>query len=178
MIKRILPIIAICTANSCFATANSGSYIGLELGAANQSLDFQQSAFNLNSNGSNLINNQWSGIGRIFGGYNFNKYNGVEAGFSYGTGSTYNYPDGTGSMTSNTSIIDIAYIPMLPISNSNWSVFGRLGVEYAWINSSGGEGCNCSGIINPINPSGSNFADEIGAGMRYIMPPKKETPQI
>lgn len=168
MFRKFLMCTALVTAIfNANATANSGTYIGVAAGVANQPLSFNQSAFGINGNGSNTVNTQLGMAGRLFGGYNFNKYNGVEAGVSYNTGTTYNYPDGSGGMTSNAAGVDISYIPMLPISNSNWSVFGRVGVEYGWINSSGGSDCNCSTSISPLNPSGSSFTDELGAGMRY-----------
>ena len=145
-------------ATSVFANANSGAYLGLELGAANQSVNFNQSAFNLNTSNSSVINSQWNGIGRFYGGYNFNRYTGLEAGVSYTLPTGYNYPDNNGSLFSSSTVVDISYIPMLPIAYSNWSIFGRIGVGYAWL--PGGNSAQ-------YNSSGSNLTDVLGAGLRY-----------
>lgn len=141
-----------------FANANSGAYLGLEVGAANQSINFNQSAFNLNTSNSSVLNSQWNGIGRIYSGYNFNRYTGLEAGVSYTMPTGYSYPDNNGSFFSPATVVDVSYVPMLPIAYSNWSVFGRIGVGYAWLP---------DGSSSQYNSSGSNLTDVLGAGLRY-----------
>lgn len=159
-------LILLCTfaVSSSFATVTTGAYLGIELGGANQNIDYNSSAFKTNTFGTTMFDNSWTGIGRLFGGYNFNRYNALEAGFSQSLSSTFSTPTAN-NFSSTSSIFDISYLPMLPISNSNWSVFGRLGVGYVWL--PGGQvGCNCNGG-QQFDASGSNFADVLGAGLRY-----------
>lgn len=162
MKKQLLIILCGLTGLAC-ATANSGAYLGLEVGAANQSLDFNQSAFNLNTGSSNVVNTQLNGIGRFYSGYNLDKYTGFEAGLSYSLPTGYSYPNSNGTFNSGATVFDISYIPMLPIADSKWSAFGRIGVNYTWLTGDSND-CGCS---NNISGSGSSFADVLGAGMRY-----------
>lgn len=148
---------------------NGGWYVGLNAGGANQIVSYNPSAFNLNTNGSELYNPSWGFVGRVDGGYNFNKWSGLELGAAYYSGSGSSYPTGSGTFNPSTSSLDFSYIAYLPISQTDFSVFGRIGIAYDWINNDGtSSGCNCSGVA-ALDPSGSNFADVLGAGIRYKM---------
>lgn len=153
----LLGLLGFATAN-VFAIANDGAYLGLELGATNQSTNFNQSAFNTNATNSNVVNSQWNGIGRLYSGYNFDRYTGLEAGISYSFPTNYNYPNQSGAFSSSASVFDVSYVPMLPIAYSNWAVFGRVGAGYALLS---------GGSSGQLNPSGGNFTDVLGAGLRY-----------
>ncbi|MBX9866711.1 MAG: porin family protein [Burkholderiales bacterium] len=163
MLKKILIASLGLISINAYATANNGAYVGVSAGLSNQSMNFANAPFNLNTNGSNLDNNQWGGLVRLFGGYNFSSYTGVEMGASINTGTTYTYPNNAGTMNMNTTTWDLSYIPMLPIKNSDFTVFGRVGVAYDWISNSGYSGGSQSGL----EPSGSNLVDMLGAGVRY-----------
>lgn len=146
------------------ATVTSGAYLGLEVGGANQNINYNTSSFDINTNGTSLTNNNWTGIGRLFGGYNFSRYNALEAGLSQSLSNSFSTPSNN-TFSSTSTVFDISYLPMLPVSNSNFNVYGRLGVGYAWL--PGGQvGCNCNGGTQ-WNASGSNFTDVLGAGVRY-----------
>jgi hypothetical protein len=153
-----------------YATVSNGPYVGLELGTANQIVTYQPSAFDLNTNGSQLYNPNYSFLGRVNLGYNVDKYNGFELGTSYFFSSSSSYPNGNGSMSTNTTSLDLSYLLYLPISSTKISVFGRLGFAYDWINNANSGGCGC-GTSSNLNPSGSNLADVIGAGLKYNIGP-------
>lgn len=163
--KKIIPTTILCTVllPAAWASVNSGPYVGIELGTDNQIVNFVPSAFNLNTSSSQLYNPNWGFAGRINFGYNFNKYNGIELAPTYYFSQSYNYPNDFGSTGINATSLDFSYIPTFPITDSKWSVFGRLGVAYDWVNSSNSS-CNCGASSVP---SGSNVADVLGAGLRY-----------
>ena len=160
----IITVMLLTVSFPTWASVNSGPYVGVELGTDNQIVNFVPSAFNLNTNGSQLYSPNWGFAGRINFGYNFNKYNGVELAPTYYFSQNYNYPNGSGSTGISATSLDLSYLPTFPIADSKWSVFGRLGIAYDWINSSTSSSCNC-GVSS--TPSGSNVADVIGAGFRY-----------
>lgn len=147
------------------ATVSTGPYVGIELGAANQIINYQASAFNLSTNGAQLYNPEWTFLGRLNFGYNLNKYTGFELGTNYFFNSSSPYPNGNGSMSTNTTALDLSYIAYLPISQSKFSAFARVGVAYDWITNSSSAGCGCSQAN--FQPSGTNFADVLGAGLKY-----------
>ncbi len=146
------------------ASVSNGPYIGAEIGTTNQTMQFNSGTFNTsNTYNINLDNSNWALVGRLNLGYNIDKYNGFELGYNYNSLSSYTYPNNTGSLTGNVSILDASYLLYLPTTVQKLSVFGRIGVAYDWING------NSS---NAISPSGSNFADVLGAGIKYNISPK------
>ncbi len=162
---RLASILVLVSTKYSYATVSSGPYVGVELGAANEIINYQASAFNINANGAQLYSPQWTFLGRLNFGYNVSKYYGFELSPSHYFTSNSPYPSGTGSMSTNTTALDFSYIAYLPISQTKLSVLGRVGVAYDWIgNSSSGEcGCNQANF----QPSGNNFADVLGAGLKY-----------
>lgn len=165
-IKKI-SLTAIFIAVSSFASAGvtQGTYVGLSVGGANQFMNFNQGSFNQNTSGNDVIGQQWSGVGRVFSGYNFGRYAALEGGFAYTTSADFNYPNGLGDFNMNASTLDVSFLPMLPVSNSPITVFGRLGVTYNWLTTNS-DNCNCDGKSLSA-PYSANFADELGAGVRY-----------
>ena len=149
------------------ATVSNGIYTGIELGAANQIINYQASAFGENTNGVQLINSNVTFMGRFNLGYNADKNNGFELGTNYFFNSNSSTPNGNDNLSTNTTALDLSYIGYLPISQSKLSVFGRVGIAYDWINSSTSNSCNCNNNQSSFQPSGSNFADVLGAGLKY-----------
>ncbi len=156
--KIYLTIATLLIMSNSIATVSNGPYVGVNIGAANQAINYQASAFNLNTNGSQLYNPEWSFMSRLNLGYNSSKNNGFELGTSYFFSSDSNYPDGSGTMSTNTTSADISYLGYLPISQTKLSVFGRIGVAYDWVSTSS---------TSSLSPSGENFADILGAGLKY-----------
>lgn len=165
MKKIISSLILTGVVSASNASVTSGGYLGLEVGGANQNINYNASSFNINTNGTALSDSSWTGIGRVFGGYNFSRYNAVEAGLSQSLSNSFNTTASGDKFSTTSTVFDISYLPMLPISNSNINVFGRLGVGYAWL--PGGQvGCNCTSDTS-FNASGGGFTDVLGAGIRY-----------
>lgn len=142
----------------------SGFYIGGAVGGSNQINNFTPSAFNVNTGGSSLNNSSWTFDGRIDGGYNLDKYNGFELGYMYTTGASFGLPDSSGTLNVNASTIDLSYILTVPVKIPGFSVFGRVGVGYDAVNSSGS---SSNPLYPQFNPSGSSFADVLGAGVKW-----------
>lgn len=162
--KKLLTGLLACYAGIAAAGVTSGSYLGLEVGGANQNIDYNPSSYKVDTSGTTLFDSSWTGIGRIFGGYNFSRYNAVEAGLSQTLSNTFQTPSDN-TFSSTATVLDISYLPMLPIANSNFNVFARIGVGYSWL-PGGSVGCNCDGGTQ-FNASGANFMDVLGAGVRY-----------
>ena len=166
--KAILKILLGLTPGICLAGISEGGYFGFELGAANQIVQFNPAAFNLNTNGSSLYNPALGFLSRFNLGYNLNKYAGFELGTTYNFATGHNYPSGNGILSTTATAIDLSYLLYLPTIIDKWSVFGRVGGAFNWIGSEGICNCNTSSVINP---SGSSFADVLGAGIMYRLTP-------
>ena len=143
-----------------FASVSNGPYVGLEFGAANEVLVFN--AGTPYNSGANAYSPSISFLGRLNIGYNSTKYSGFELGATYNSSTGFNYPTVTGTMNLNATTLDLSYILYLPTAFEGVSAFGRVGVAYDWLNSSGG--CNCEGISSA---SANSFADVMGAGIKY-----------
>lgn len=148
-----------------YATVSDGPYIGAELGGSNQNVNFLPSSFNLNTNGSNLDNPHWGMMARLNLGYNLDQYSGFEFGTSYTLPISHQFPDSSGNTNLSVTSLDWSYILSIPTIVDGWSVFGRAGFSYNWLN--GGNGCGCEN--NNLN--GYGFADVLGAGLKYNISP-------
>jgi len=149
------------------ASVSNGFYTGIEGGVANQLVNFTPSAFTLNTNGSNLDNYALGMLLRLNLGYNFDKYNGLELGTTYDFAVSHNYPNGMGSISPSATTLDASYLLYLPTVIEKLSVFGRVGVSYDWVSCQ--VECNCN---NDLVVSGSDFADVLGAGIKYNLSPQ------
>lgn len=162
MYKALMIIIPIAYSASAYAWVNNGGYVGVELGASNQIASFNSGTFDVNSGSANLDATQTGFLMRANLGYQFNSYSALEMGDMYSWGGNYQYPGNAsnGSVQIGSNTVDVSYLLSLPITQSNFSVFGRLGVAYQWVNSTG---YNASGV------DGGAFTDVIGAGIKYRM---------
>lgn len=161
--RKLLLIICSVFTVSVYASS-SGFYAGVEAGGSNQILNFVPGAYGFNTNGSSLTNSTWTFDGRLDGGYKLDRYNSFELGWMYTSQAGYSLPDNTNNIGLNASTIDLSYMFTFPTKVPGFSVFGRVGVAYDFINANGG-GCNC-GVVT-MNPGGSNFADILGAGIKW-----------
>src|SRR5579863_4590529 len=165
--KKFTHILLMVFPGFSLASVSDGPYLGVEIGAANQIVNFTPSTFNLNTNGSNLSNSSVGFLTRLNFGYNLSRYSGFELGVSYSFPAVHNYPNNEGSLNSTLTNLDMSYLLYLPTLIDKWSVFGRVGVAYDWIGS--GSGCGCNSTVS--NPSGSSLADVLGAGLMYRITP-------
>ena len=132
-------------------------YVGLELGVDNQTLSGSNSTY-IPSAG-NFTTNNVSFIGRVQGGYIFDKYNSIEVGYNYLSGLNYQLPNDS-SITGSTNVVDLSYILSIPTMIDNFAVYARVGAAYDWISASTND--NLLGT-----PSGSGVVDVLGAGIKY-----------
>lgn len=150
---------------SAYATVSSGPYFGVEIGGSSQTMNYNASSFDINLSGNNISDSSWTFIGRLNLGYNFSKFNGLELGYSLNALPEYTYPGATGAFSGNVSTLDASYILSIPTIIQKFSIFGRIGVGYDFINSS-------SSSTSVASPSGANFTDVLGAGIKYNLTPK------
>lgn len=149
----LLPIVSF----SCFAE----TYIGIAGGGSNQITQ-------IDTNDSTLgdfhpYSSRWSATGRVDTGYNFNKYNAIEAGYNYYGKVTNELPLGD-SITGGGSAVDLSYKLMLPTKIQDFSVFGRVGIAYDMANSGLFiSNCHCG----TISTNGYGWTDVLGAGVKY-----------
>lgn len=151
--KKLIVALSLISSSYVYASTTSGPYVGIELGAANQIVEFNPNALS-GVNGS--YNSQATFMGRLNFGYNVDRNNGFEISPSYYVDQGFNYPNGQGTMNLNGTSLDISYLPNLPLTATHWSVFGRVGAAYDWLGTQ-------------TSQSAASFADVLGAGIRYNM---------
>lgn len=157
MKKLIISLFTIIPAIS-FASTTNGPYVGIALGAANEINQLDSSYFNVNTGPTTLYEPRVAFMGRLNFGYNFSRYNGIELAPSYYFPQQVDYPKNGNGNLQGTSL-DLTYLPNLPLTTNRWSVFGRLGASYNWMNLNS----------NELTANSSTFADVLGAGIRYNM---------
>lgn len=164
--RIILNLIIIFMCYDASASVSNGFYVGLEAGMSNQEVNYSSSYFNINTNGSVLSSSGQAVIGRLNLGYAASKYNSFELGINSNFMASQSYPANSNGVSMSTSNLDASYLLSLPLAIDRFAVFGRLGISYDWINSGGLCGCG-----NGNSLSGNNFADILGAGVKYNVSP-------
>lgn len=156
-----------------FAMAdNPGWFGGLSLGQTNATIDDARITNDLLSRGlrAGPIHNDDRDQGyKLFGGYQYNRYFSVEAGyfdlgrFGYSTTTT---PAGTLSGNIRLKGLNLDAVGTLPITDK-FSAFGRLGLAYAQADDSF-VGTGAVNVRNP-NPSGRDTNLKVGLGVQYAL---------
>ncbi|QIE29521.1 OmpA family protein [Caballeronia sp. SBC2] len=149
---------------------NSGWYGGGNLGQSHATIDDGRIRGGLQAGGfaTSSINNDERDFGyKVFGGYQFNRYFALEAGyFDLGKFSFHatTIPAGTldGSLKLKGGNLDA--VGLLPITG-DFSIFGRVGATYA----STSDSFSGSGAVRPLDPSPSKrgFNYKLGLGLQY-----------
>lgn len=154
-----------------FAMAqDAGWYAGANIGQSNATIDDARITSGLL--GSGLVAGPISDTDRdrgfkIFGGYQYNKYFSVEAGyfdlgrFGFSTTTT---PTGTLSGDIRITGLNLDAVGTLPITEK-FSAFGRIGVAYARSEDSF-HGTGAVNVLNP-NPSSRDTNLKVGLGVQY-----------
>jgi OOP family OmpA-OmpF porin len=158
-------------------TDGSGWFMGANIGQSRTTIDDPRITANLLAQGLATTaiadNNRDTGY-KLFGGYQFNKYFGLEGGYfnlgQFGFTST-TLP--AGSLTGSIKIqgLSLGMVGTLPLTE-RFSTFGRLGLNYAQSRTAfGGTGAGV-GVV-PIMPNTSkNQANyQLGLGLQYDMTP-------
>lgn len=124
--------------------ATPGTYAGLGIGSSNQNIPtitsivntyFEDSPF---EDFTSTSTNHHSGTaGRIFAGYNFNKYLGVESGFTHYAQAqstvteTDTFHSQEAKLTSTLNTVDLVGKAYLPLANSGLNLYGLAGIAFA-----------------------------------------------
>jgi opacity protein-like surface antigen len=155
--KLMIAILTYITTVPAFAWVNNGIYLGGEIGVNNQIIDFNNSAFNVNGGNASLSGGNSGFMGRVNLGYQFNSYSALEFGENYAWNSDYQFPNDWGVSKIRNNFIDLSYLLSLPITQSYFSAFGRVGATYNWVGSSGSN----------LSVTGGAVSSEVGAGLKY-----------
>ena len=164
-------LIALTVIGSRIATAqDSGWYGGANVGQSHATIDDGRIRGGLQASGfaTSSINNDERDLGyKIFGGYQFNRYFALEAGyFDLGKFSFHATTVPAGNLDGSLKLKggNLDAVGLLPITG-NFSVFGRVGATYA--NTS--DSFSGSGAVRPLDPSPSKrgFNYKLGVGLQY-----------
>jgi opacity protein-like surface antigen len=110
------------------------------------------------------VNTSWSTLGlNADVGYMFNKYVGLEGGFTYSPGYNYNW-GANGTWSSSYYMFDGAVKGVLPLSNLI-DLYGKLGLAFNNYSNSW-NGCNGYGCGGPAY-SGSNVGLLVAGGVQF-----------
>lgn len=140
MLKKCSLVALLAVSASAFAataTYNPGPYVGAQvgIGAADDGNFFQKNVEALSNDiPGSAETHEGGGAGRIFVGYNFVKYFSIEAGYMLLGNNTYEYKNSTYNLHLNYKIstyaIDLVGKFMLPLGDSNWNLYAKLGGAY------------------------------------------------
>ncbi len=158
-------------------TDDSGWFMGANIGQSRTTIDDPRITANLLAQGltttSIVDNNRDTGY-KLFGGYQFNKYFGLEGGYfdlgQFGFTST-TLP--AGSLTGNVKIqgLSVGAVGTLPLTE-RFSAFGRLGLNYAQSRtsfSSTGAGVGVAPLLPNTSKNQVNY--KLGLGLQYDFTP-------
>lgn len=177
------------TAGGLANAATPGAYAGLGLGGSRAVLDVfdHQQVNNIYALGGKLSNDYSSLAGRIYGGYNFNQYFGLEAGYNaFGTSKqTAKIPgsenQGVKYKLSSFDLRGKAYLPLL---DNTANVYAIAGIAYAKqdvdsnvtapsepsiINNLRANELKSNNRVRPVIGVGANYnvSQQITAGLEY-----------
>lgn len=152
MKKQLLCTLFISFLSSSAFGEASGFYVGAQAGVGKIDTSDYKDWFNksyqavlVNATTSSFSSDEGGFSGRLFAGYNFNEYFGIEGGYTslaknnYGyniaysySGGSYNYNRQASFDTSAVDLVGKAYLPLKQLSNSlvNFKLSARLGVAY------------------------------------------------
>lgn len=151
------------TAGGIAHAANQGAYAGLGLGADKAKLDNVDSALVRSLHGK-TDRQDVSLAGRIFGGYNFNQYLGLEAGYNaFGTSKVTIKSPGLSNASEKykLSSFDLRGKAYLPLMDNNANVYAIAGLAYAKqdvdINDFDGKASKSTNRYRPVYGVGANY---------------------
>ncbi len=127
-------------ANAAYATGE-GFYFGTMLGVTN--LHGQQQTGTIPTTPPTVVTLKpdSSGVGiRLFLGGNFNKYFGMEGGFTYFSSGKYKTTVVTNNIRTRAGSVDLLGKGMLPIAESGFGIFGKAGLAYVNTSTTGSIG--------------------------------------
>ena len=170
-----LSLIALAVLASSFAIADdSGWYAGANVGRSSATIDNARITSGLLGSGfssATITDDDRSNGYKIFGGYQYNNYLAVEAGYfdlgNFGFNAT-TVPAGTLNGKIKLKGLNMDLVGTLPITEK-FSVLGRIGVNYAHANDSF-VGTGAVNVLDP-NPSKRDTNLKVGLGLQYAFTP-------
>lgn len=184
--KLCVALLSVVGAASAFA-AKPGAYAGLGLGLSKQETTNQ---YLFSSSSPYTTQNQSKTVGglggRLFAGYNFNEYAGVEAGFAHYAKSKYRSTLVSGSLSDTTSrdytmnTVDVVGKAYLPISDSGFNVYalGGAALVHSQSKINVSQGSNGFSVNNVGTKTTNKIRPEIGLGASYDIPNTQLTSNI
>lgn len=124
--KRSLAVLSLLTCASLAQAAVPGTYVGMGLGASRQDTPNEYLLSGSDAYGVSQSRQRGGLGGRLFMGYNFNRYFGVEAGLAKYANSKYKATDGfnTANLKYETAALDLVGKAYLPLAESGMSLYG------------------------------------------------------
>ena len=154
----------------CALADDAGWYGGLSIGQSKAKIDDARIASGLLGGGfatSSISNDDHDTGYKLFGGYQFNRNIALEGGYfdlgRFGFMAT-TLPAGTLNGTIKLRGLNLDLVGTLPVTD-NFSVFGRVGMNYAEARDSF-SGTGAVNVINP-NPSKKDTNYKLGLGLQY-----------
>ncbi len=149
------------TMSAAYATG-AGGYFGLMLGQSN--LNGQDQTVTAGGV-TETVKPEGSGIGtRLYAGYGMNEYAAIEGGFTYYSSMSYKTPTFSNTLKTRAASFDLLGKAMLPIMDSGFGVYAKLGGAYF--------GTKTSGKVQNIsisNQSATVFRPVVALGVSYDM---------
>jgi OOP family OmpA-OmpF porin len=167
-------LLAAATAVPAFGQDGSYFYGGLSAGQSRAKVDEDRITANLLSSGlstSAMDLDERGGAYKVFGGYQFNRYLGVEGGYfnlgKFGFNAT-TVPDGTLDGRMRVQGLNLDLVGTLPITD-RFAVSARAGVQYASVR----DQFRGTGAVTVADPSPSKRAAnlKVGVGLQYAFHP-------
>lgn len=168
---RALGLAAIALTLSPIAGAiESGWYGGANIGQSSADIDDQRITRSLLGSGfavSSMDEDERSAAGKIFGGYQFNRYLALEGGyFALGKFGYTARTSPTGSLSGDIKLqgLNLDVVGILPLTDK-FSAFGRVGVIHAQAR----DNFSSTGLVNRPAPSArqNDTGYKFGAGVQY-----------
>ena len=128
IIKLSVACLALAALTSAANAATVGTYVGGGLGASVSSV--KNDPFNITGATSGTTSKSLGGLGgRVFAGYNFNRYFGLEAGYAKFARSLYQgtFNTSSSSLRYTTSALDVVGKGYLPLGDSGFNLFAGAG---------------------------------------------------
>ena len=159
----------------CAYALGDGFYVGVDGGVAFQNFIYNNSTLNTQISSTGLVVSGTAPGAQLgaFGGYMFDQHWGVEGGYQYMfnssniTGAGIGNLGGSSNYNLNAQLVDLLAVGRLPIEDSNFAVFGKLGMAYA--SAQFGQYCTSVACATGGLPSGSGFTVAGGIGLEYMI---------
>lgn len=152
--------LALLMTGAAHATGQGG-YFGLMVGQSN--LGGQNQTVTIAPGVNVDVKPQGTGVGtRLFAGYNMNPYAAIEGGFTYYSSMTYNTTIISNNLKTRAGSFDLLGKGILPIADSGFGVFAKLGFAYMYTKTTGK-------VQNTEQPTttATGFRPAAGLGVSY-----------